>query len=435
MIAQHPFIFTGTIRDNLLYAANAATDREHPLPDRNQIVQVLRDVGLEEDIVRFGFNSVIPYERAYPLKRKFLRMRQIIIHELHEDYQKSVEIYDAQKFLYYSTLRDNLIFGDSFSGKYTIENIPEDHELMEFLISSGLKTELLRLGLAIARTTVELLGDLDADEFFFQGNPMEAGEFNQYKSLLKGLGSKPPQKKQDKNMLLQLALRFIPARHNIVSMDSVLKQAIIEARHSFLENIAKIDLEICYQGLGDLQMEHHAIELPQFEQEKDFVAYCPSEYLYSHTLLDNILFGALKKELKDNQRLVDKARSAFHQEELMDEVMDIGLDFDVGSQGDRLSGGQKQKVAIARAFLKHSQILIMDEATASLDNTSQGRIQQILEDKFRGNKTVIAVIHRLDLTPAYDRIFVLKAGTIIEQGSYDELMARKGAFYDLAKST
>ena len=119
----------------------------------------------------------------------------------------------------------------------------------------------------------------------------------------------------------------------------------------------------------------------------------------------------------------------------MDEVMDIGLDFDVGSQGDRLSGGQKQKVAIARAFLKHSQILIMDEATASLDNTSQGRIQQILEDKFRGNKTVIAVIHRLDLAPSYDRIVVLKAGTIIEQGSYDELMARKGAFYDLTKST
>ena len=79
--------------------------------------------------------------------------------------------------------------------------------------------------------------------------------------------------------------------------------------------------------------------------------------------------------------------------------------------------------------------MILDEATASLDNTSQGKIQQVLEEKFRGRKTVISIIHRLDLTPSYDRIFVLKAGSIIEEGSFDELMAAKGAFYELAKAT
>jgi len=99
-----------------------------------------------------------------------------------------------------------------------------------------------------------------------------------------------------------------------------------------------------------------------------------------------------------------------------------------------LSGGQKQKLAIARAFLKDSPILIMDEATASLDNTSQARIQGLLENKFKGKKTVIAVIHRLDLTPAYDRIIVLKAGRIVERGTYSELMEKKGDFYELARA-
>ena len=78
--------------------------------------------------------------------------------------------------------------------------------------------------------------------------------------------------------------------------------------------------------------------------------------------------------------------------------------------------------------------MILDEATASLDNTSQALIQGLLETKYKGNKTVIAVIHRLDLTPAYDRIFMMKAGRIVEQGTYDELMAKKGDFYALART-
>jgi len=340
-----------------------------------------------------------------------------------------------QKFLYYSSLRDNLIFGDSLSGKYSVESIPHDQEFLQLLQDSGLTTELLRLGLAIAQTTVDLLRDFGDDEFFFRGNPMEADEFENYHTLLQELGDRLPQKKPDKSMLLKLALRFIPARHNIVTMDPILEQTILEVRHTFLKQIVNVDLITCCHGISSLQMDKNIIELPQYEQEKDFVAYCPSEYLYSHSLLDNILFGALKEELKENQQLIDDAMTAFRKEALIDEILDVGLDFDVGSQGDRLSGGQKQKVAIARAFLKDGQILIMDEATASLDNKSQGKIQQVLEKKFRGKKTVISIIHRLDLTPAYDRILVLKAGSIIEEGSYDELMARKGAFYELARST
>ena len=95
---------------------------------------------------------------------------------------------------------------------------------------------------------------------------------------------------------------------------------------------------------------------------------------------------------------------AFAREGLLDEILDIGLDFEVGSKGDRLSGGQKQKVAIARALLKDTPILIMDEATASLDNQSQAMIQKLIETRYKGHKTIIAVIHRLDMTPSYDRI-------------------------------
>lgn len=116
---------------------------------------------------------------------------------------------------------------------------------------------------------------------------------------------------------------------------------------------------------------------------------------------------------------------------LLDDIMDLGLDFCVGSKGDRLSGGQRQKIAIARAFLKETPILILDEATASLDNLSQARIQQYLEKELGGKVTVIAVLHRLDMTPAYDRIMVLKNGEVLESGKFEELMRNQGAFHEL----
>jgi putative ABC transport system ATP-binding protein len=116
---------------------------------------------------------------------------------------------------------------------------------------------------------------------------------------------------------------------------------------------------------------------------------------------------------------------------LLDDVMDLGLDFQVGSKGDRLSGGQRQKIAIARAFLKATPVLILDEATASLDNTSQAKIQRYLEEEIRGRATVIAVLHRLDLTPAYDRILVMREGALVESGRFEELMKKGGAFYEL----
>jgi ABC-type multidrug transport system fused ATPase/permease subunit len=103
----------------------------------------------------------------------------------------------------------------------------------------------------------------------------------------------------------------------------------------------------------------------------------------------------------------------------------------VGSKGDRLSGGQRQKIAIGRAFLKKPKILIMDEATSALDNRSQARIQSLLDSHWKGKTTLIAVVHRLDIIQGYDKIGVMKSGKIEEMGPYQELIAKKGLLYEL----
>ncbi len=430
MIAQHPFIFSGTIRDNLLYGIHAVA-YDSPAPDRSHIFSVIRQVGLRDDIIRFGLQSVLTPEQCKPFKEKFLRMRQIVQSNLKSDFEKAIEFYDATVYLYYSNIRDNIAFGDSLRGEFGVERLPDNPRFMKLLHEMDLEKPLLTLGYAIATQSVALLADFQDDEFFFRNNPLEADEFTTYSRLIEKLTGPEPTEKSARRLLLILALRFIPKKHPIVSLPVNMEEKVIAARRRFQDVVIQIDKDAsktvakwtpCFK------------KKPKVPEASAFIPFCPSEYMYTHTLLDNILFGAIKSEQLLDDQLHNLEGRAFQSERLLDEVMDIGLDFEVGSKGDRLSGGQKQKLAIARAFLKDAPILIMDEATASLDNTSQARIQGLLETDFKGKKTVISVIHRLDLTPAYDRIVVLKAGRIVEQGTYNELMKLKGAFYGLVRA-
>ncbi len=117
---------------------------------------------------------------------------------------------------------------------------------------------------------------------------------------------------------------------------------------------------------------------------------------------------------------------------LKDEVesMPMGIHTVVGGEGSSLSGGQKQRLLIARAVAGAPRVLLFDEATSALDNRTQGQITRSLE---RIDATRIVVAHRLSTVLGADRIVVLDGGRIGEEGTYDELMARQGLFYRLAR--
>ena len=105
----------------------------------------------------------------------------------------------------------------------------------------------------------------------------------------------------------------------------------------------------------------------------------------------------------------------------------------IGDRGLKLSGGQSQRLTIARAFLRDCPILLFDEATSALDNESEQVVQKAL-DKVANHKTVIAVAHRLSTIQNYDRIIVMKEGHKIEEGKHSELMSKQGEYkklYDL----
>ena len=126
-----------------------------------------------------------------------------------------------------------------------------------------------------------------------------------------------------------------------------------------------------------------------------------------------------------------KVSSIYWLKRILETMVSIGMQYQVGTKGDKLSGGQRQKLAIARAFIKEPPMLILDEATSALDNKSQLRIQNLLKTRFRGKPTVIAVVHRLDTVISYDKIAVMKSGKISEMGTYEQLMANRGVLYEL----
>ena len=148
--------------------------------------------------------------------------------------------------------------------------------------------------------------------------------------------------------------------------------------------------------------------------------------------MNNIFFGKTKTSSSQAQERIDQSIiQLLIEEDLLEAIIEIGMHYQVGNKGDKLSGGQQQKLAIARVFLKAPRLLIMDEATSALDNRSQARIQNLLETRWKKKSTVVSVVHRLDTIRNYDKVAVMKAGKILEMGTYDELMSRKGALYEL----
>ncbi len=145
-------------------------------------------------------------------------------------------------------------------------------------------------------------------------------------------------------------------------------------------------------------------------------------YLFHTTIRRNLLYG---KPDASQEELEAAARAA----NIHDRIAELaeGYDTIVGERGYKLSGGEKQRLAIARVILKDPRILILDEATSSLDTTSERLVQAALEPLMKG-RTTIAIAHRLSTILSADVIFVVDRGRIVERGTHDELIERGGIY-------
>ena len=150
--------------------------------------------------------------------------------------------------------------------------------------------------------------------------------------------------------------------------------------------------------------------------------------LFSGTVAMNIAYG---RPNASTAEIIEAARAANAHEFII--RLPDGYDYQVGENGNKFSGGEKQRIAIARAILQNPRILILDEATSSLDTATEHRIQEAIAHLVKG-RTTFAIAHRLSTLRSADRLFVLDRGKIVETGTHAELIARRGQFYRLVQA-
>lgn len=179
---------------------------------------------------------------------------------------------------------------------------------------------------------------------------------------------------------------------------------------------------------GEIRLDGRPVRELSLEQLRNSLGFVFQEtYLFGTSIIENIRFG--NPDASD-EAVIEAAKAANAHSFILQSPE--GYNSLVGERGIKLSGGQKQRIAIARMILKNPVIIILDEATSSLDTLSEKEVQEALDRLMKG-RTTVAVAHRLSTVRHYDQIVVMEDGKVVEMGTYDELYAKQGALYELVQ--
>jgi ABC-type bacteriocin/lantibiotic exporter with double-glycine peptidase domain len=413
-VSQNPFIFTGSIEENLLYAYRAATEAAVAPPteemkiDLDRMILVLQQVGLFVDVMRFGLDSFTSPD-DHETTAKIITIRHRFREGFEDKLADYVEFYHQDDYHMNSNVAENILFGTSTNKDFGYNLLPNNADFLSFLRSVNLLKPLFSLGIELASQAVDILAGVDTVDLFFKNSPVPADRLEKCETILNrlkkhGFSSLSP---QSQSFLLSLALNFTPSIHTMSRLPEELKESILAAREVFPQ--------WCQSIAPDL-----------------FTSYCEESYIHGQSILNNIFFGRIKPGRPQAQEIINQ--SIMHllvEQDYLEQIAAFGMHFQVGTMGDRLSGGQRQKLAIARVLIKQPKMILMDEATSALDNKSQARIQRLMTSRWKGVRTVIAAVHRLDIIGTFDKVAVMKAGKLVEFGTYQELIEQKGILHEL----
>ena len=201
---------------------------------------------------------------------------------------------------------------------------------------------------------------------------------------------------------------------------------IVGATGSGKSTIVNLLLRLYELQSGTIRLDGQPVQTLELGDLRKAIGLVSQEvFLFHGTVAENIAYGSFEASRSAIERAAQLAEAS-----RFIEALPQGYDTVVGERGQRLSGGQRQRIALARAILKNPPVLILDEATAAVDNETEAAIQRSL-DRITAERTTLVVAHRLSTVRHADRIVVMDQGRIVESGSHEELIAAGGAYVNL----
>jgi len=377
-----------------------------------RLKEVLAIVELDEDILNLGLRGTIDPTARADLATKILEARGKVRDRLQDkDYEGLVEIFDPERYATQATIGENLLFGTSDDPQFAPAALSSHPYVREVLSSLELDKVLFEMGREIASTAIELFADLPPDHpFFEQLSFMSADEIPEYQAALSRIQGQDfaTVGEEDRQRFIRLPFAYIEPRHRMGLLDEAMMGRLLEARRRF------------HEGLP--------------ENLKGSVAfYEPDAYNRSASIQDNILFGRIAYGLAGaSQKILKLIRDVLDEHHLNDEVLGVGLDFQVGTGGKRLSQGQRQKIALARALLRRADLTIINRSLSALDRSIQHSILKKVLDSASGKRDAKRGVLWILSTPAmateFERVMVMEGGRLVENGTPEELANKAGVF-------
>ena len=371
----------------------------------NEIRKVLVDVDLENDIRSLGLRGTLDPEKYPELCQALIEARHTFRDRLPDlGFDAFVEPFDPQVYNNQATVGENLLFGTSRLPAYDPANLSSNRIVRSVLAEAGLEKELFDMGKEVASTTVELFGDLSADNAFFdQLNYMDAEELPAYRAAMNRIGTMAMEQvaEADLQLILKLPFAYTETRNRLGLLDDHMKERIVNARHLLRETL---------EGLTNPPVNF----------------YDPDKYNPAASVIDNVLLGRVSASVAEGpEKVNDAIRALLDEMELTDDIFRIGLEFNIGSGGKRLSETQRQKLHLARALLKKPDFIIVNQALNSLDTKAQRAIIETVIARAKGRDGdrfgIVWSPMNHAVAEMFDRILLFKNGVLIEDAPPQKL--------------
>jgi len=360
-----------------------------------RMVEVLRLVDFEEDVHLFGLRGRLDPDRQPDAAQRVLEARRVLAERLEgSGLAHLVERFDPDRYNTNSPVSVNLLFGTPIGPAFEGDGLARNAYVQKVLDEVRLTHDLLEVGAGVARMMIELFTGLRPEHALFEEfSFISADDLPVFEGILKRMETAGVEKllQPPRERLLSLAFKLAAARDPLDLIDEKMQQRILEARRAF------------------------AAGLPE-ELRGSVEFFDPERYNAAASVQENVLFGTIVRgESGGRERVHAAITEALDELDLRRTLIEVGLDYPVGTGGSRLSEAQRQKLAIAGAVLKRPDLMALNDATVVLDGATETALLDRLKTEFAG-RSLVWSLHRPRLASAFDRVLVMEHGRLVDQG-------------------